>query len=367
MKSSIQIFVILISAVFFSCEKKSGTDVNPDKPYSKGVVILNAGNFTDNNGTISFLLPDGWLSTNIFQQENLRDLAGSISGYAEVNNKGIILVDNSTAGKDQIEIVDAGTFKSIASIPSIEIENPRNVIKVSETKAYITAWDFTGDFSDFYKNEGYVAVLDLNTNKIVKKIKVQNGAESIMLYGKEVLVGNSGSSKGFLSVIDIDKDEKVSTIEVGVDPELIGVDANNKLWVYAAGGLVKLNAVTKSIEARVKINAIIAAKSPSSFKLSPDKKTIYFTYSFYDAADGYKQKGETYSFSVNDGSVSTTKPFVNKLFSGGLGVDPSNGNIYAGLIPSFKQAGYVFRYKPDGSLIDSLKAEIAPSKFFFKN
>jgi hypothetical protein len=49
-----------------------------------------------------------------------------------------------------------------------------------------------------------------------------------------------------------------------------------------------------------------------------------------------------------------------------LAVDPQTGNLYAGLVPSFKQAGFVFRYKPDGSFIDSVKAEIAPSKFFFK-
>lgn len=89
--------------------------------------------------------------TDIFQKENLRALTGGISGYTEVNDKGIILVDNSTAGKDLLEIVNAHTLKSLATIPSTEIENPRNVLKVSETKAYISAWDATGDYSNFSK------------------------------------------------------------------------------------------------------------------------------------------------------------------------------------------------------------------------
>ena len=90
-----------------------------------------------------------------------------------------------------------------------------------------------------------------------------------------------------------------------------------------------------------------------------------YVYSFYDAADGYKQKGETYSFSINDAVISTAKPLINKLFTG-MSVDPASGNIYAGFTPSYKQAGYVFRYQSNGILIDSLKAEIAPEGFLFK-
>jgi hypothetical protein len=354
----------ILTATFTACKT---TDPEPDQPYDKGVLVLNAGNFSDNNGTISLLSRDSkTISLDVFMKENTRSLAGGVQGYAEVNEKGLILVDNATAGKDVVEIVNARTFKSIATILSSEIENPRTVVKVSDTKAYITCWDATGDFSNFYKNPGYVAVIDLLTNKLTKKIPVQNGAESIVVVGSEAFVGYTGSGKTTLSVIDIATDAVKQSIEIGKNPSILDIDANGKLWIYVGGELVRFNTSTKAIETRLKVSATNASASPSSFTLSADKRTFYFTSSYYDANDGYKQKGQTYSFPIDATTITADKPFINRLFGGGLGVDAQTGTIYAGLVPSYKQAGYVFRYQTNGTLIDSVKAEIAPSKFFFK-
>lgn len=359
-----QLAILLLLSIIYSCKK---TETEPLKPYDTGVIVVNAGNFTDNNGTLSLLQKNtNTINLDIFHKENLRSLAGGLSGYAEVGDKGIILVDNSTAGKDLVEIVDARTFKSIATIATGEIENPRNVIKVSNTKAYISAWDATGDFSNFFKNKGYIAVLDLVSNKITKKIPVQNGAETMVIVGNEVYVGNATYDKPSITIIDTNTDAPKSDIVVGSNPTLIGRDINNKIWLFADNELIRLNSSTKTIETKVKINSTNFEKSASNFVMSADKKTILFTHSFYDSADNYAQKGETYSFPITDAVISTDKPFIKKLFGGGMAIDPIGGTIYAGLVPSFKQAGYVFRYKPSGVLIDSVKAEIAPSKFFFK-
>ncbi len=358
-------FISFIALIMFlsSCEEKTS---EPAQPYDAGVIVMNAGNYFDNNGTLSLLSRSSTTaSLDIFQKENTRALAGSLTSYTEVGDKGIILVDNSTVGKDLIEIVSAKTFKSIASINN-SIENPRNVIEVSATKAYITAWDATGDFSNFYKNPGYVAVLDLNTNTISKKINVQPGAESIQVSGNLAFVGSTGSFKDVLSIIDISTDTKLADLKVGSDPEVIGLDANQKLWIFAGGRFLKINPVSKMIESEVSLKSDNIDKSPSSFVFSSDKKTIFFTNSFYDAKDNYYQKGETYSFAITSTAVQATKPLIKKLHGGGLGVDPKTGYLYGGLIPSYKQAGFVFRYKPTGELIDSIKTEIAPSRFYFK-
>ncbi len=359
------VVVAALTASFTACQT---TDPVPDQPYDKGVLVLNAGNFTDNNGTLSLLSRDSkTIVLDVFMKENSRSLAGGVQGYAEVNDKGLILVDNSTAGKDVVEIVNSHTFKAIATIPSADIENPRAIVKVSDTKAYITCWDATGDFSNFYKNPGYVAVIDLTTNKLTKKIIVQNGAESIVVVGSEAFVGSAGGSgKTILSVIDVATDAVKQKVEVGADPSVLDVDANGRLWIYANDQLLRLNTSTKAIEARLKVSSPNLDASPSAFALSADKRTFYFTSSYYDAKDGYKEKGETYSFGIDATSIVADKPFIKRLFGGGLSVDAQTGTIYAGLIPSYKQAGYVFRYQTNGTLIDSVKAEIAPSKFFFK-
>jgi len=271
------------------------TDPIPTQPYSNGVIVVNAGNFSDNNGTLSLIQREGQtVLYDIFQKENMRSLAGGISGYSEAGDKGIILIDNSTAGKDAVEIVNAGSFKAVATIT--DIENPRNVVKVSDSKAYITCWDATGDFSNFYKNPGYVAVIDLTTNKLTKKIPVQNGAETIVIDGTDAYVGNTGSGKTTITAIDLGTDTKKSDINIGRDPHLIGIDANSKLWIYAGGELLRFNLTSKTVETRLKISSSNASKSPSSFVMSADKKTVYFTHSFYDAADCFKQNVKLIAF-----------------------------------------------------------------------
>jgi DNA-binding beta-propeller fold protein YncE len=357
--------LILLSGLaigIYSCNPKD--NVTPSLPYDNGVIVVNEGNFFDNNGTLSLLQRNSkTASYDIFQSENARPITGGISGYAEVNGKGIILVDNSTGGQDKIEIVNARTFKSEATILSSEIENPREVIKVSETKAYVTAWDVTGNWPDTYINPGYVAVLDLTTNQLTKKIAVQHGAQSIVKVGNEVFVGNIYSGKTVITVVDVTTDAVKQTIEVGADPNVIGVDANNKLWVYAGGALMKVNPNTKTVENTVTITPASAGQSLGKFVLSKDKKSLYYSLSSYDA--NWNEVGQIYSAPVENNSITATTPFVNKMFYG-MAVDPETGQLYGGLAPSFKQAGYVFRYQVNGTLIDSVKAEIVPAKFFFK-
>jgi hypothetical protein len=337
-------------------------------PYESGSFIINSGNFTDNNGSISFLPKTSTTTaTDIFNTVNARTLTGGVQDYNEIDGKGVILVDNSTAGQDKVEIVESGTFKSLTTVKAPDVENPRYIAKAGLNKAYITCWDATGDFANFYVKPGYVLVMDLASRTVTKKIPVTKGAENIVVVGNEAFVGSAGGER-VITVINTETDEvKQPGIDVGVNVNPLAVDANGKLWAYTSSTkeMVRINPSSKTVEARFKVGD--PARSSRSFVLSSNKQLFYFVNSFYDAADNYKEKGQTYVFSVNDG---TSRTFLPRLFSG-LGVDAtdprySDGVVYAGVTPSFKQAGYVLRYQTNGALIDSVKAEIAPSKFYFR-
>lgn len=347
--------ISLTTLTLISCDKN---ETVPAQPYDSGVFVINSGNFFDNNGTLSLISRDTkTASLDIFLKENNRSIAGGVTDYSEVDEKGIVLVDNSTDGKDAVEIVDAHTFKSIESIKG-EIDNPRKVVRAGSNKAYITCWDaFNPDYS--YK-QGFVAVLDLVTNKITKRIPVDKGAESILVIGTNAYVGNVGSQKT-IKVIDTQKDEVTASIEVGANPSNFILDGSNKIWMVAEKELRLFNPTTKLVETKFKAGTN-DKKSPSSLSISSDKKTLYCTYNFYDSADGYKLKGEINAIDIATG---TSKVFINRTFSS-VEFDSKSGQIYTGLIPSYKQAGYVFRYQTSGTLIDSVKTEIAPSGFYFK-
>lgn len=320
-------------------------------PYESGVYILNAGNFSDNNGTVSFLPRNSQtVATNILQAANPSLMpSGGVQGYTEVNGKGLLLVDNSAAGQDKVEIVEAGTFKSRATIKTPDIENPRQVISVGANKAYISCWDVSGSGAAFYKDPGYIAVVDLNTGTVSKKIPAVKGVEKMVMVGTEVFVGSSAySGDQTLLIIDLNTDTEKQRIAFGSAPEPIALDATGKLWLKAGNDLVQIDPQTRLVAKRVTL-----AGAPGSITMSSDKKSLLYTMS-----------GKTYRLTT-DATIAPISQLIARSFSA-LGVDPQTKRIYGSVIPSYKQAGYVLRYEENGTLVDSVKAEIAPSGFYFR-
>lgn len=343
---------------------------DPDpSPFESGVYVVNAGSSFDNNGSISFLPRNSTTaSRDIFNEVNDRSLTGRAQDYTEIDGKGVILVDNSAAGQDKIEIVESSTFKSLATIQAPDVINPRAVVAAGPNKAYVSCWDATGDFSNVFINPGYILVLDLASRTVIKKILLTKGAERMVLVGSEVYVGSVGGERS-LAVIDTETDElRQPGIDVGVNTNPIAVDANGRLWAYASSAkeMVRINTATKAVDVRIRVGNSV--KSPSSIALSQDRQTFYFVNSFVDQNDNLREKGELYSFRITDSAIPATAPVVARFFSG-LGVDPQTGFLYAGVTPSARQAGHVLRYRPNGNsvvLVDSAQVAIAPSKFFFR-
>ncbi len=335
--------ITLAAFMLGSCTK---TETTPAQPYDDGVIVVNEGNFNDNNGSLSLVARNSKSATvDIFQKENTRSLAGSLAGYTEVDEKGIILVDNSTAGKDMIEIVNARTFKSIATIKD-DIENPREAAKVGTNKIYVTCW---GTNSDFSFKTSYIAVVDLTTNKVTKKIPLGTDCESVTVVGTNAIVGTIYNNRKNISVVDTQKDEITASVEVGPNPGSFVVDAANKIWMLAGKEIILFNPTTKMVESKLKAGT--ADKTPNSLSISKDKKTLYYNYN-----------SEVVSLNIADGS---TKTFIKRKFNA-VGFDDESNQVYTTLIPSYKQAGFIFRYQTNGTLIDSVKVEIAPVGFFFK-
>ncbi|RYF57577.1 MAG: DUF5074 domain-containing protein [Cytophagaceae bacterium] len=328
------------------------TDPEPT-PYESGVIILNEGNFSQNNGTISFLPRIGnTVATNIFQASNPSlALVGGVQGYTEVNGKGLILVDNSSAAQDKVEIVEGGTFKSRATLKTPDIENPRQVIAAGPNKAYVSCWDVSGDFNagTFYKDPGYVAVVDLNTGTVIKKIPAVKGVEKMVVAGNEVFVGsNAYAGNKTLLIIDLNSDTEKQRVDFGSAPEPIALDANGKLWIQTGKDLVQFNPSDRTIAKRLTF-----AATPGSVTISPDKRNFYYTLS-----------GRTYRIGI-DATTASGSQVIARSFNS-LGIDPQTNRIYGSVVPSQAQVGYVVRYESSGALVDSVKAEIAPSGFYFR-
>ena len=356
--------IVLAASLAFTVWSCNQSDPVAKGDFVSGVFVINEGNFSQNNGSISFFpREESTAETDVFAKINGSAFKGGVQGYAVSGEKGIILVDNSAAGLDKVEIVNSNTFKSEGTIGAPDIENPREVVFSNSSTAYVTCWGTTGVYPDFFINPGYIAVIDLATNKVTKKISVAKGVENIVYNNGKLFVGTVNySGINSLTAISTSSNEIVKEMTFDSSPAPIGTDADGKLWVQDGLKLLRLNADTYAIEATLTITND-ATKSAGNFAFSLDKRTIFFVLSYYDA--DYVTHGETYKVSIADTQVNVTTPLIKRNFSG-LAVDPLQGLIYAGVNPSYAQSGYAVRYRTDGTLVDSIKVGIAPTGFFFR-
>ncbi|NIJ55592.1 YncE family protein [Dyadobacter arcticus] len=349
---------VFVSLVVWSCNQ---SDPAPKGDFVSGVFVINEGNFSQNNGAISYLTREqSTAEADIFSKVNNTALKGGVQGYAFTGDKGLILIDNSAAGLDKIEFVNANTFTTEGSIGTPDIENPREIVTVGANKAYVSCW---GANSNYDYKTGYVAVIDLATRKVTKKIDIASGPENLVYSNGKLFVGTVSYGGGkSLTVINTSTDEILKTIVLDDAVTPIGVDANGKLWAGAGLKALKINADTYVTETTLPIGSD-ASKSAGNFVFSSDLKTVFFILSYFDA--NYVSHGETYKFAITDSQVNVSTPVIKRVFSG-LSVDPQQGLIYAAVTPSYAQAGYAIRYRADGSLVDSIKVSVAPTGFVFK-
>ncbi len=350
------IAVAISAAWLWSCNQ---SDPAPKGDYVSGVFVSNEGNFNQNNGAVSFFPRERTTAdADIFAAVNGAALKGGVQDFVSANGKGIILVDNSAAGQDKVEFVDSYTFKSEGSIGAPDIENPREALIIG-SRAYVSCW---GTNADYKYTTGYVAVIDMNTKKVTKKINVADGPENLANANGKLFVGTTAYGAGNkVTVINLATEEAGSPIATQGAANPIGIDANGKLWVNAGNKVLRINAETSVTEATLTI-ATDGYKSPDNFALSADLRSIFFVLSWYDNTN--KERGATYKFGIGDAQIATT-PLIPRTFSG-LAVDPAQGLLYAGVTPSYAQAGYAVRYRADGSLVDSIKVGVAPKGFFFQ-
>lgn len=340
-----------ISVVFvlflFGCGKDQpigpvNSDSNHTTVKGRGVFILNEGNYNWKNASLSFFNTDSCrLSNDIYNTANSRPLGDVAQSMVIKDSLGYILVNNSKV----IEVIHTGTYKSAGTISGFN--SPRFMQIINSTKAYVT---------DLYNNSIYI--VNYTARSITGQITVNGWTEQMVKYGDYVFVCNMKESS--VLVVNSLTDLVADTINTIKEPNSIVIDKFNKIWVLCSGGymheqvpaLLKIDAATVVIETTFQFPS--QNLSPAELTINKWGDTLY-----------YINEG-IYRMPVSSTSL-PTNPFIAKgsrLFYG-LGIAPDNSWIYASDAIDYVQCGYIYRYKPDGACVDSLKAGIIPGFFCF--
>ena len=354
MKNLNTLIAIFFPVILFSSCKNTPESTPSIVPNNlNGVFICNEGAFGQGNGSISFLNTDSnTFSEDLYFAANnlpLGDVAQSISLY---DNRAFIVVNNS----QKMEVVSLENFKRITTIQGLS--SPRFFIG-NGNKGYISDW-----ISD------NVYVLNLNNYQIIDTIPAGSGPEEMLIVNNKLYVCNSGGfgDDSTITVIDINSNSVIATINTPLNPSSIKLDKDGKVWALckgslgsdytptpddAAGALIQINPSSNAIEQQF---TFAYNSHPVKMQINKSKDELFFL----DGEYGYA--GEIKKLSIYAATQSPATIVSSSFY--GLGINPTTNEIFAGR-GDFSGRAYVLRFTSDGTLIDSTLAGIAPNGFAF--
>jgi YVTN family beta-propeller protein len=340
-------FIILTAVIVYSCTKREDPLIqNPEESIfaGDGAFIINEGNFTWGNGSISFYSYDSSkIVNNIFQKVNNRPLGDVPNSMAICGDYAYIVVNNS--GK--IEVVKKNSLKSVTTITGLK--SPRNITVIDNSKAYV---------SSLYSDS--LIILDLKNNKVSGYINIRRTSEAIVLTGKKAFVSYWYGGNEVV-VLDTDLDKVIDSITVGREPESMVIDKKSTLWVLCSGTweriyyaeLVGINAQTHEIVKQLYFPSL--NDFPTCLNINGSGDTLYFLENGVKRMD--IDESEIPSLSFIDAN--------NHNFYK-LGINPLNGDVFVTDAVDYQQNGLIFIYNREGDEIASYNAGIIPGSIYFK-
>ncbi|MCF8231287.1 MAG: hypothetical protein K9J27_03780 [Bacteroidales bacterium] len=349
MKIKLLFFWIAI-IMFASCEEEDFGEVQQSSETfldGEGFFIVNEGNFSHSNSSVSFYSFDSSKIYNrLFYEANNRPLGDVSQSMILHDTTAFIVVNNSS----KIEQVSLKTFKSKATYTGFT--SPRRILPAKGDMAYV---------SDLYSDS--LTIIDIENQTVEGHLDIGRSSEVMVKTSGKVFVANWSQlnhpelANNKIMVIDPAANKLIDSIKVTKEPNSMVVDKRGNVWVLCSGGytneetpaLYCINAVDHSIKERIQFKH--KELNPSELCINNNQDTLY-----------YLNQG-VYRMSISENTLSQ-KPFLeegDKLFYA-LGV--MNHHIIVSDAVDYQQKGIVYLYDNRKQRVDSLRAGIIPG--FFK-
>ncbi len=311
----------------------------------RGLFIINEGNFTYANSSLSYYPIEGMGEplNEVFYAANGVPLGDTAQSMTIHNGLGYVVVNYSGA----IYMIHLDTFRLAGEITNLP--SPRYIHFVSDTKAYV---------SDLHAEK--ITIINPQTMSLTGEIATtgHRSTERMVGWGDKLFVC-CWSYDDTLLVIDTKQDAVIDQIKVGRQPQSIVLDSNEKLWVLCDGGngdegasLLKIDPQALDVELQLRFTP---GNAPSELTIDGKGEMLYFI------------DEDIWCMSINDKYL-PAEPIIEcgSTILYGLAIDPMTSEIYVADAIDYMQDGVVSRYDSQGKLIESFYVGITPGAFCFK-
>jgi len=344
--------IILILLLFVaSCHKDNPPpEPNPDE-LGKGIFIINEGNYNSGNASLTYYESETKKTTNqLFYKQNnapLGDVAQSITVYGErayivANNSGLIYIINRKTAKYEGKITD--------------LVSPRHILFIDDNKAYI---------SDLSSSK--LTIINPQDFTILGKIEIGRTSEEMLKIGDEVFIANwsaynQSKTNNQIMIVNSLQDILIDSITVGIEPNSMVIDKNGMLWVLCSGGfentekasLWQINPAERKVLQTIVFPDI--NNSPTALEINKEGDRLYFI------------NQSVFRMSINETQI-PTEPFIQGVaeLPYAISVDKQNNEIYLTDALDYTRDGLVYRFNPEGQILDTISVGIIPGSIGFNN
>jgi len=351
MKGIRRVLLMIIAWVgLISCQENEIIDQPVLDLVPPGVFVVNEGNFTFGNASLTYYQSDKkTLTPDVFYTANGVPL-GDVANFMVIDQRDAYIVVNNSGVIYNMD-VQTGIYKGKVS----GLTSPRELLLLGDGKGLVS--DLTASS---------LTVIDLDKFAVIDKIPLdKRTSESMVKVENKVYVCNwSGmyqeKKNDQVLVVDLETWNLTDSIRVTLEPNSMVVDHQGFVWVLCGGGYM-------------------SETFPALYKIDVSGDTIVTKYEFPDKqstptdlcvnGDGnrlYFLNKNVYSMSINDGELSQEALIEagdRRFYS--LGVDPFSGDLYVSDAIDYMQKGDVMIFDSAGTPKNSFKAGIIPGFFAF--
>ena len=316
-----------------------------------GVYVANQGNFSTNDGSVTWYDLSTGLAENVFV-----DFGSLAHSLTLDGNYGYVASNTSNA----IDVLRLSSNARIGQIPAVA--SPRYITVISPGKAYV---------SELYSAQ--VRVLNLQSLEIMSSVPTGSNPEDIAVVGDRAFVANSGfGADSTLTVINTRSDAVIGTLELGCDgPRHLEVDQEGELWAFCNGHTVYNSDFTQVIE---RTNGAVVVLDPQTgdvlnrieLDFQPGAGALgQDTFYSPDSEEIFLIRNDPASLLIFDTALNAFKEELvlsGEESVGGLVYDAGRRQLYIGRIVSYTVPGFVqIINRDDLSEAGRFSAGIAPA------